>query len=67
MLMSPLQAQQHCNAVHPAQRAAHARQLVSNLADWAEAHRALNAVIQLPLNQLEEEVRPLALNLTDLP
>ena len=28
------------------------------LADWAEALRALNAVIQLPLNPLEEEVRP---------
>ena len=67
MLMSALQAQQHCNAVHPEQRAVHARQLVGNLADWAETHRALNAVIQLPLNQLEEEVRPLALRFTDLP
>ena len=32
------------------------RELVRSLADWAEAHKALNAVIQLPLNQLEEQV-----------
>lgn len=54
----PVQAQQHCSAVAPEQRAAHVRELVCCLADWAEAHRALNAVIQLPLNPLEEEVRP---------
>ena len=28
---------------------------MSSLADWAEAHRALNEVIQLPLSTLEEE------------
>ena len=54
----PVQAQQHCSSVAPEQRSAHVRELVRCLADWAEAHRALNAVIQLPLNPLEEEVRP---------
>ena len=50
------QAQQHCNAVQPEQRATHVRELVRSLADWAETHKALNAVIQLPLNPLEEQV-----------
>lgn len=54
----PVQAQQHCSSVAPEQRPAHARELMRCLADWAEAHRALNAVIQLPLNPLEEEARP---------
>lgn len=54
----PLQAQQHCSSVAPEQRSPHVRELVRCLADWAEAHRALNAVIQLPLHPLEEEVRP---------
>ena len=53
-----MQAQQHCSSVAPEQRSPHVRELVRCLADWAEAHRALNAVIQLPLNPLEEEVRP---------
>ena len=55
-----LQAQQHCNAVQPEQRAAHVRELVRSLAEWAEAHKALNAVIQLPMNPLEEQVRTAA-------
>lgn len=42
--------------MHPEQRATHVRELVRSLADWAETHKALNAVIQLPLNQLEEQV-----------
>ena len=40
------------------QRAKHVRELVRSLADWAQSQKALNAVIQLPLNQLEEQVGP---------
>lgn len=36
----------------------HVRKLVCSLADWAESHKALNAVIQLPVNQLGEQVGP---------
>ena len=50
-----LQVQQHCGAADPEQRPKHARALMRSLADWAEAHRALNEVIQLPLGTLEEE------------
>ena len=50
-----LQAQQHCAAVDTEQQPAHTRALMRSLADWAEAHRALNEVIQLPLLSLEEE------------
>ena len=50
-----LQVQQHCDAVDPEQRPKHTRALMRSLADWAEAHRALNEVIQLPLSTLEEE------------
>ena len=50
-----LQVQQHCAAVDPEQRPKHARALMRSLADWAEANRALNEVIQLPLSTLEEE------------
>lgn len=37
------------------QRPPHTRALMRSLADWAEAHRALHEVIQLPLSTLEEE------------
>ena len=50
-----LQVQQHCSTVDPEQRPKHARALMRSLADWAEDHRALNEVIQLPLSTLEEE------------
>ena len=50
-----LQVQQHCGVADPEQRPKHTRTLMRSLADWAEAHRALNEVVQLPLSTEEEE------------
>ena len=43
-------------------RPAHTAALVGTLAAWAESHRELSAVIRLPFDALEEQVRP-AMNL----
>jgi hypothetical protein len=53
---APAQARRHCDGAPAAERAERARALVRRMAEWAAGAGAVFAVIQLPLNGVEEQV-----------